>query len=118
MLPFQHINPIISGPRFSTSLIFLNGAVQAQFRRLEDGVRFAESVYSYWTNNQQGCIHAIHFYSGGTSDSGMVQDDYINPAFVSGLILAVRLLDCFWSPVVGRYIAIIKRYLHRKCRCS
>ena len=28
----------------------------------------------------------------------------INPAFVSGLILAVRLLDCFWSPVVGRYI--------------
>ena len=28
----------------------------------------------------------------------------INPAFVSGLILAVRLLDCFWSPVVGRFI--------------
>ena len=28
----------------------------------------------------------------------------INPAFVSGLILGVRLLDCFWSPVVGRYI--------------
>lgn len=28
----------------------------------------------------------------------------ISPAFVSGLILAVRLLDCFWSPVVGRYI--------------
>ena len=28
----------------------------------------------------------------------------INPAFVSGLILAVRLLDCFWSPVVGKYI--------------
>ena len=28
----------------------------------------------------------------------------INPAFVSGLILTVRLLDCFWSPVVGRYI--------------
>ena len=28
----------------------------------------------------------------------------INPAFVSGLILAVRLIDCFWSPVVGRYI--------------
>ena len=28
----------------------------------------------------------------------------INPAFVSGLILAVRLLDCFWSPIVGRYI--------------
>lgn len=28
----------------------------------------------------------------------------INPAFVSGLILSVRLLDCFWSPVVGRYI--------------
>ena len=40
---------------------------------------FTESVYQYWTNNQQGCIHAIHFYSGGTSDSGMVQDDYINP---------------------------------------
>ena len=28
----------------------------------------------------------------------------INPAFVSGLILTDRLLDCFWSPVVGRYI--------------
>ena len=28
----------------------------------------------------------------------------INPAVVSGLILGVRLLDCFWSPVVGRYI--------------
>lgn len=28
----------------------------------------------------------------------------INPAFVSGLILGVRLLDCVWSPVVGRYI--------------
>lgn len=28
----------------------------------------------------------------------------INPAFVSGLILAVRLLDCFWSPIVGKYI--------------
>ena len=28
----------------------------------------------------------------------------INPAFVSGLILAVRLIDCFWSPVVGKYI--------------
>ena len=28
----------------------------------------------------------------------------INPAFVSGLILGVRLLDCFWSPIVGRYI--------------
>ena len=28
----------------------------------------------------------------------------INPAFVSGLILSVRLLDCFWSPVVGRCI--------------
>lgn len=28
----------------------------------------------------------------------------ISPAFVSGLILAVRLLDCFWSPVVGKYI--------------
>ena len=28
----------------------------------------------------------------------------LNPAFVSGLILAVRLIDCFWSPVVGRYI--------------
>ncbi len=28
----------------------------------------------------------------------------INPAFVSGLILSVRILDCFWSPVVGRYI--------------
>ena len=28
----------------------------------------------------------------------------INPAFVSGLILSVRLIDCFWSPIVGRYI--------------
>ena len=28
----------------------------------------------------------------------------INPGFVSGLILGVRLLDCFWSPVVGKYI--------------
>jgi len=28
----------------------------------------------------------------------------LNPAFVSGLILAVRLIDCFWSPIVGRYI--------------
>ena len=28
----------------------------------------------------------------------------INQVFVSGLILAVRLLDCFWSPVVGKYI--------------
>ena len=28
----------------------------------------------------------------------------INPAFVGGLILSVRLIDCFWSPVVGRYI--------------
>ena len=28
----------------------------------------------------------------------------INPAFVSGLILTVRLIDCFWSPIVGRYI--------------
>ena len=28
----------------------------------------------------------------------------LNPAFVSGLILSVRLIDCFWSPVVGRYI--------------
>ena len=28
----------------------------------------------------------------------------ISPVFVSGLILAVRLLDCIWSPVVGRYI--------------
>ena len=28
----------------------------------------------------------------------------INAAFVSGLILTVRLIDCFWSPVVGRYI--------------
>ena len=28
----------------------------------------------------------------------------INPGFVSGLILAVRLLDCFWSHVVGKYI--------------
>ena len=41
---------------------------------------FSESVYSYWTNNQQGCFHAIHFYSGGTTaEGGMVQDDYINP---------------------------------------
>ena len=28
----------------------------------------------------------------------------INLAFVSGLILTVRLVDCFWSPIVGRYI--------------
>ena len=28
----------------------------------------------------------------------------LNPAFVSGLILTVRLIDCFWSPIVGRYI--------------
>ena len=28
----------------------------------------------------------------------------ISPAFVSGLILGVRLLDCIWSPIVGRYI--------------
>ena len=28
----------------------------------------------------------------------------IHPGFVSGLILAVRLLDCFWSPIVGKYI--------------
>ena len=28
----------------------------------------------------------------------------INAAFVSGLILTVRLIDCFWSPIVGRYI--------------
>ena len=28
----------------------------------------------------------------------------INPAFVSGLILTVRLIDCFWRPIVGRYI--------------
>ena len=28
----------------------------------------------------------------------------INAAVVSGLILTVRLIDCFWSPVVGRYI--------------
>ena len=28
----------------------------------------------------------------------------INPAFVGGLILTVRLIDCFWSPIVGRYI--------------
>ena len=28
----------------------------------------------------------------------------INPAFVGGLILSVRLIDCFWSPIVGRYI--------------
>ena len=28
----------------------------------------------------------------------------INAAFVSGLILTVRLIDCFWSPVVGRFI--------------
>lgn len=28
----------------------------------------------------------------------------ISGAFVGNLILAVRLLDCFWSPVVGRYI--------------
>ena len=41
---------------------------------------FSESVYTYWTNNQQGCFHAIHFYSGGTTaEGGMIQDDYINP---------------------------------------
>lgn len=28
----------------------------------------------------------------------------ISPAFVGGLILGVRILDCFWSPVVGTYI--------------
>ena len=28
----------------------------------------------------------------------------INPAFVGGLILTVRLIDCFWSPVVGKFI--------------
>jgi len=28
----------------------------------------------------------------------------ISPAFVGTLILVVRLIDCFWSPVVGRYI--------------
>ena len=28
----------------------------------------------------------------------------INPAFVSSLILTVRLIDCFWSPIVGRFI--------------
>ncbi|MCQ2095576.1 MAG: MFS transporter [Bacteroidaceae bacterium] len=28
----------------------------------------------------------------------------IDPKFVGGLILGVRILDCFWSPVVGRYI--------------
>lgn len=28
----------------------------------------------------------------------------ISPAFVSGLILGVRLFDCIWSPIVGRYI--------------
>jgi GPH family glycoside/pentoside/hexuronide:cation symporter len=28
----------------------------------------------------------------------------ISPAFVGNLILVVRLIDCFWSPVVGRYI--------------
>ena len=28
----------------------------------------------------------------------------ISPAFVGGLILSVRLIDCFWSPIVGRYI--------------
>jgi len=28
----------------------------------------------------------------------------ISPAFVSGLILGVRILDCFWSPVVGKFI--------------
>lgn len=41
---------------------------------------FSESVYTYWPTNQQGCIHAIHFYSGSTTASGgNVQDDYINP---------------------------------------
>lgn len=28
----------------------------------------------------------------------------INPAFVGSLILSVRLIDCFWSPIVGCYI--------------
>jgi len=41
---------------------------------------FSTSIYDDWTNNQQGCIHAIHFYNGGSSaDAGIVQDDYINP---------------------------------------
>ena len=40
---------------------------------------FSESIYQYWMNNQQGCIHAIHFYNKLAADSGMVQDDYINP---------------------------------------
>ena len=41
---------------------------------------FATSVYSYWTDNQQGCIHAIHFMNrGANATSGMFQDDYINP---------------------------------------
>ena len=42
---------------------------------------FYQSVYDYWyPNNQQGCIHAVHFYSGdATGDAGVVQDDYINP---------------------------------------
>lgn len=41
---------------------------------------FSESVYTYWPTNQQGCIHAIHFYSGtSTASGGNVQDDYINP---------------------------------------
>ena len=41
---------------------------------------FDTSVYSYWTNNQQGCIHAIHFSNrGANASSGMFQDDYINP---------------------------------------
>lgn len=40
---------------------------------------FSESIYQYWSNNQQGCIHAIHFYNQLSGDSGMVQDDYINP---------------------------------------
>jgi len=28
----------------------------------------------------------------------------INPKFVAGLILGVRILDCFWSPIVGKFI--------------
>lgn len=40
---------------------------------------FSQSVYSDWTNNQQGCIHAIHFYNDTTNGTGTFQDDYINP---------------------------------------
>ena len=56
----------------------------------------------------------------------------LNPAFVSGLILTVRLIDCFWSPVVScsgslhrqsqsqvrqvSYLSSLRRYSTDSCR--